>query len=239
MSVFFNTSINIHHEKERDISVTECFSELYNSVLVVEKITKTKQVWYLTDYSRKNASEYIVFDGNKPFENIYSVFDKRYKKNFPLINESIWNGQPDGQACSITHYMKFILDPRKSNVLIDIDEMATNSSDMIDSLLLLSQRDNRIWIMVDSKGYWLHEKNVFPDRVYVGWMLYLPHKILPELVPEAAQVVPVMNGDTQKGTIIVSTNEIFDGSKKEHIEKANDIEIRLLDLGYLPLMTEL
>ncbi|EAN1751305.1 immunity 52 family protein [Salmonella enterica] len=44
---------------------------------------------------------------------------------------------------------------------------------------------------------------------------------------------------TQKGTIVVSTEEIFDGNNKEHIGKANDIEIKLLDLGLLPLMTEL
>ncbi|WP_448949750.1 hypothetical protein [Klebsiella pneumoniae] len=51
--------------------------------------------------------------------------------------------------------------------------------------------------------------------------------------------MPVMDGDNQKGTIIVSTEEIFDGNNKEHIGKANDIEIKLLDLGLLPLMTEL
>ncbi|ELY2698201.1 immunity 52 family protein, partial [Cronobacter sakazakii] len=38
---------------------------------------------------------------------------------------------------------------------------------------------------------------------------------------------------------VVSTDEIFDGNNIEHIRKANDIEIRLLDLGFLPLMTEL
>lgn len=48
-----------------------------------------------------------------------------------------------------------------------------------------------------------------------------------------------MDGENQKGTIIVSTEEIFDGKKREHIGKANDIEIKLLDLGLLPLMTEL
>ncbi len=69
--------------------------------------------------------------------------------------------------------------------------------------------------------------------------LYIPHIVLTELIPEAARVVPVMDGDNQKGTIIVSTEEIFDGNNKEHIGKANDIEIKLLDLGLLPLMTEL
>lgn len=79
----------------------------------------------------------------------------------------------------------------------------------------------------------------FPDRIYVGWMLYLPHVVLPELIPEAAKIVPVFDGEKQKGTIIVSTEEEFDGSNKEHINKANNIEIKLLDLGLLPLMVEL
>lgn len=44
---------------------------------------------------------------------------------------------------------------------------------------------------------------------------------LTELIPEAARVVPVMDGDNQeKRTIIVSTEEIFDGNNKEHIGKA-------------------
>ncbi|HAS0918211.1 DotU family type IV/VI secretion system protein [Enterobacter cloacae] len=55
----------------------------------------------------------------------------------------------------------------------------------------------------------------------------------------AAKIVPIIENAKQKGTIVVSTEEIFDGSNKEHIGKANDIEIKLLDLGLLPLMTEL
>ncbi|MXC98362.1 hypothetical protein FQ003_24110, partial [Escherichia coli] len=51
--------------------------------------------------------------------------------------------------------------------------------------------------------------------------------------------VPVFEGEKQKGTIVVSTEDVFDGNNKEHIGKANDIEIRLLDLGLLPLLTEL
>ncbi|SAU05251.1 Uncharacterised protein [Klebsiella pneumoniae] len=44
-----------------------------------------------------------------------------------------------------------------------------------------------------------------------------------------------MDGDNQKGTIIVSTEEIFDGNNKEHIGKANDIEIKLRILAYCHL----
>lgn len=70
-------------------------------------------------------------------------------------------------------------------------------------------------------------------------MLFIPAIILPNLIPGAARVVPVLKDSKQIGTIVVSTEEIFDGNNKEHIGKANDIEIRLLDLGLLPLLTEL
>ncbi|TGC12227.1 hypothetical protein CRU79_24870 [Escherichia sp. E4385] len=70
-------------------------------------------------------------------------------------------------------------------------------------------------------------------------MLFIPAIVLPDLIPEAARVIPVLKDNKQIGTIVVSTEEIFDGNNKEHIGKANDIEIKLLDLGLLPLMTEL
>ncbi|EIH4171906.1 immunity 52 family protein, partial [Escherichia coli] len=55
----------------------------------------------------------------------------------------------------------------------------------------------------------------------------------------AAKIVPVSDGEKQRGTIVVSTEEVFDGNNTEHIGKSNDIEIRLLELGLLPLLTEL
>ncbi|EGT4423402.1 immunity 52 family protein [Cronobacter sakazakii] len=239
MNELFNTSINIHSLNAYDITVADCVNELYRSALVIRNLTKKNQTWYLTGYSRRDALKYVVFNGDEPNKNIMDIFQCHYKKNHPLVNESIWNGQPDGLACSISHFMKFIDNPKKSNLIIDIDQMVMNTSDMIDSLLLLAEGKNKTWISVDSKGYWYLDRNIFPDRIYVGWMLYLPHVVLPEIVPEAAKVVPVSDGEKQKGTIVISTDEIFDGNNIEHIRKANDIEIRLLDLGLLPLMTEL
>lgn len=238
MSDFFNLSINIHSLKESNIAISDCFYELDRSAKVVKKLTRQEQEWYLTGYSKKEALKYAVFNGNEPSQNAVNILEQHYKTNHPLINESIWNGQADGAACSISHYMKLIDNPRKSNIIIDIDQQVSQTSDVIDSLSLLAKGKNRTWIKVDSKGYWRKDRNVFPDRLYVGWMLYIPHVVLPELIPEAAKIVPVIENEKQKGTIVVSTEEIFDGNNKEHISKANDIEIKLMDLGLLPLMTE-
>lgn len=94
-------------------------------------------------------------------------------------------------------------------------------------------------LFLKKNGYDEVYKKVFPDRISCGWMLFIPAIILPNLIPGAARVVPVLKDSKQIGTIVVSTEEIFDGNNKEHIGKANDIEIRLLDLGLLPLLTEL
>ncbi|MFP3526429.1 Imm52 family immunity protein, partial [Pantoea sp. SIMBA_072] len=48
-------------------------------------------------------------------------------------------------------------------------------------------------------------KQVFDDKPGVGWMLYLPHVITQQQVPEARALIPVPEaGKKQTGTIIVS-----------------------------------
>lgn len=110
---------------------------------------------------------------------------------------------------------------------------------MIFFIKAITKGKEKTYAFINTNGYWLNDRNVFPDRACVGWMLYIPSILLPELIPEAARVVPVMCEGKQKGTIVVSTEDVFDGNNKEHIGKANDIEIRLVELGFLPLMTEL
>lgn len=54
-----------------------------------------------------------------------------------------------------------------------------------------------IYATVNTNGYWNNGNNVFPDRICVGWMIYIPSIILPELIPEAAKIVPVSDGEKQ------------------------------------------
>nr|WP_322740251.1 Imm52 family immunity protein [Providencia rustigianii] len=48
-----------------------------------------------------------------------------------------------------------------------------------------------------------------------------------------------MDNDKNKGTLIISTDHVFDGSNKDDIKKANEIEIQLTALGLLPLIREI
>jgi len=71
-------------------------------------------------------------------------------------------------------------------------------------------------------------------------MLYLPRVLTAAQVPEARDLIPVMDGKRQRGTIIVSViDEPFSATNKEHVAVANAIEKRLVDQDLLPLYTEL
>jgi len=83
-------------------------------------------------------------------------------------------------------------------------------------------------------------KNVFPDRPGAGWMLYLPFAINAHQVPEAADVIKIMDdkGKAQQGSLIITVAETFDAQNPEHIKKANAIETRLVDQDLLPTNRE-
>jgi len=239
MNALFNTEIKVHFENDTDIQTDECLNDMFVVSREIEKLVGKEKKWFFAGYSKKDALKSIAFDNNGPTENAINIVSRHYKKNKPLINESIWDGGKEGESCSISHYMMFILNPRKGMLVIGTDEKVESIEKMISMVMFLACTRAKSYITVDSKGYRLKGESVFPDRIYVGWMLYIPHIVLPHLLPQAAKVIPVIDGEEQKGTIVVSTEDIFDGSNKEHIGKANDLEIRLLDLGLLPLITEL
>jgi hypothetical protein len=83
-------------------------------------------------------------------------------------------------------------------------------------------------------------QQVFPNRPGAGWMLYLPRVLSVKEVPEARELIPVMEGKKQKGTVVVSViDEVFSADNPEHVKIANAIEVRLADQDLLPRYSDL
>jgi hypothetical protein len=234
-------SANAYYEDTRPPDVELCLDELFYISRLIDSLLKTKKRWYEKGYSRKQALEHIVFNHDKAESDVIERWRKQIKKDFPLIIEGVWDGEVESRICSINYIKKHIENLKKTNLDVSItcDEGEINGTNVVEFITSLVCNKKYVYASINTNGYWNNSNNVFPDRIPVGWMIYVPHIIMPNLITEAAKVVPVMDGDKQKGTIIVSTEEIFDGNNKEHIGRANDIEIKLLDLGLLPLMTEL
>lgn len=234
-------SANAYYKDTRPPSVELCLDELFYISGLIDVLLGTKKKWYEKGYSRKQALEHVVFNHKKAEPHVIERWRSRVKKDYPLIIEGVWDGEIDSKICSINYIKKHIEDVKKTNLDVSItcNEMDISLDKVIALLTSLVCDKGIIYATVNTNGYWNNGNNVFPDRVCVGWMIYIPSIILPELIPEAAKIVPVSDGEKQRGTIVVSTEEVFDGNNKEHIGKSNDIEIRLLDLGLLPLLTEL
>lgn len=227
--------------KSDDIQLSEIIEHFIFIISAIDIFTQTKKTWYETGYSRKNALSQVAFQCGSITDNTYIKWEHRYKKSKPLFVESIWDANDDNHSYGISYRKMFYDETNRASVEISLVPGTSENilTHFITLISKLSSYFNCSYMSVDSKGYSVLGRSVFPDRLAVGWMLYIPHVVLPELIHEAARIVPVVDGEKQKGTIVVSTEDIFEGSNKEHVGKANDIEIRLLDLGLLPLMTEI
>ncbi|MEB0952930.1 Imm52 family immunity protein [Citrobacter sedlakii] len=227
--------------KNDDIQLSQIIEHFTFIISQINNLSQVEKDWYETGYSRKQALNQVAFQNGSITDNTRLKWERRYKKNIPMFVDSVWDANDDENSCGIS-YRKMFYD-EKNRVSVELSLVVNNEGTLlcrfISFLSHLALFFNCSYISIVSNGYNLLGRNVFPDRLAVGWMLYIPYMVLIELIPEAARVVPVMEGEKQKGTIVVSTEEIFDGNNKEHIGKANDIEIKLLDLGFLPLMTEL
>lgn len=234
-------SANAYYEDIQTPSVELCLDELFYISELIDVLLGTKKKWYEKGYSRKQALDHIVFNHKKAEPHVIERWRSQVKKNHPLIIEGVWDGEVDSKICSINYIKKHVDNIKKTNldVIITCNETDISIEKVVALLTSLVCDKGQIYAPINTNGYWNNERNVFPDRICVGWMIYIPAIILPRLIPEAAKIIPIFDSEKQKGTIVVSTEEIFDGNNKDHIGKANDIEIRLLDLGLLPLMTEL
>ncbi|MBD3774188.1 MAG: immunity 52 family protein [Rhodobacteraceae bacterium] len=76
--------------------------------------------------------------------------------------------------------------------------------------------------------YSMH-RGVYPHREFLGWMGYVDQALLPAQLPEASRVERL-----GEGTLILAT-DLLDLSSSAAVEQVNRVEIRLAELGLLPV----
>lgn len=150
----------------------------------------------------------------------------------------VWNGTEDDGAIAYT--ATYSSGPFPSTLNFSSKEVASlrDSSIVIKLVKAIVGLWEPMVIQIAPGGYL--EKSVFPDRPGAGWMLYLPISIEARQVPEASDVIKIMDekGKTQRGSLIVTVAEPFDMQNPEHIKKANAIETRLVDQDLLPATSD-
>ncbi|CAQ82594.1 MULTISPECIES: Imm52 family immunity protein [Photorhabdus] len=233
--------INVRYEQQETITPHTALMDLFHTTRQIDIFFGKKKSWYLTGYSRKQALQHIVFDEQGPTEVAIKDFEKDYKKNFPILITGIWDGEKDELSSSISYKKMRRISPNwvwlEMNLRIDSSQFEI--SRLIDLIKYLASSRTSPYIQVENNGYTVKGRQVFPDRLSVGWMLYQPRIIDQSYLPMAEDVLPVYQNDQQIGTLIITKKGIFDGENQDDIDKSNDVEIQLLNLGLLPLITEI
>lgn len=150
----------------------------------------------------------------------------------------VWNGEEDSGG--MTYTTTYMSNHIPSNLRLAEDSVPAFQD--YQNIVKLIRAILEIWqpmvVKVTPSGY--DEQKIFPDRPPVGWMIYLPFEVSAKQIPEAAQTIPIFgHGKEVRGTIIVSTTEVFDVKNSEHIKTANAIETRLVDQDLLPTIRDL
>ena len=219
-------SIKIDMKLDSVMSLNNLINLFLDMVFLSDTITKKKEVhWYFKGKDLEDALKRKVLENNIPT----SLF---YKKKGVSVIESIW---AEGKSLTISsvdaalHY----------NLSFDLRDITNLSREnILNEMIIFLEKLKVMCICIDTNDYEYKERNVFPDRLPVGWMLYLNKKITQEQLPMAAELIHIEN-EKNNGTLIISTDHVFDGSDKDDIKKANEIEIQLTGLGLLPVIKDI
>jgi hypothetical protein len=150
----------------------------------------------------------------------------------------LWNGDDSGKTgASLVLSADLLRYPSRIQLSLDGHPSTPrlgNYRETAEFVAMLARDANAILCFVYSEtGY--GNRMTFQDRDGVGWMLYLPHILTEQDIPEAGALIPVDKDGRRIGTIIVSvTDSIFDHRNPEHLRRAQAIEVRLVSLDLLP-----
>lgn len=217
----------------------EHFGFLWRIARLFEPFGLPIDIWRPPAPTRKKSLANAAFDRNGPTSAALEI-QRIQDEKVELTNyrrTGVWSGSEKGKGGAIS--VSLSSDPGLPTCLLYLQ---FNDVDALERMVgiqqfMLGLLD--IWpfasdIQVGPLKYFTTQQ-VFPKRPGAGWMLYLPTAITREQLPEAAALMPVIERDQQKGTIIVSISDgAFSSDNPEHVKTANAIEIRLADQDLLP-----
>jgi hypothetical protein len=226
--------------KQADLpSQTEHLGYLWQVAKLLEPFGFPLERWYPPASTPKKSLKTPAFERDGPtpaaVERLRVEDEKELTTDYRIT--SVWNGneKAGGSAFSVSLSVHAGLPTCVFNIQFYDVETLCDASNMQRLVLGLLE----IWpaasvIEVGPTMYYTC-RVVFPRRPGAGWMLYLPKTISSTQLPEAAELVPVMEGDKQRGTLIVSVaDEVFSVDNADHVRISNAIEVRLADQDLLP-----
>ncbi|UQY36813.1 immunity 52 family protein [Pseudomonas fulva] len=236
--MFIKFSFMLRFDKPRIAAISRQvqLERTYKFLLGLAEIHPILGDWFLQGSSKNDALSRQVI--NNP-QHLHDEAQRNFDADFPRwLRFSLWNGQDDplkgGLAFSYSAHdldsmacmrfedggaiISFIPDVRRASV--KIIQLALSLWPEID------------WAVLAPRDHYLRNKT-FKDRQTIGWIGFCPQALKASDFPDADELIDVPG----RGTIVVSCPQVMDQDNLEHVQRVGNIDIKLMELGYLPMFS--
>lgn len=238
-----NISLRFRLQQHQLPSDTEQLSDLWKAAKLLEPHGFPLAEWYPPADTPEHSMLNRAFEDDGPSAAALAILRaEKQEDEFPgLRSFGVWNGKEGLDGAALESSLSIL--PGSPACSFELQSKGVPALAHYDTMLSFVRGLLDIWspasIEVGPYKYFSMQQ-VFPNRPGAGWMLYLPRVIDATQLPEAHELVKVMDGRKQRGTIVVSVaDDAFSAENPEHVKVANAIEVRLADQGLLPRYADL
>jgi hypothetical protein len=191
--------------------------------------------WFLQGNSVAEAQRYDLF---KDFQRCYEK-EARLKRNKEADRGGpsgfllgVWNGHTEVDQGMSTFSVRGWGDTDSFSLRLpwrtEVSENLFRIPTLVAIIHTAAKRWPLRWVHVSSDEY-QRDKLLLRGFRGVGWMAYVPAILAASDFPEAAQIIHLGT----LGSVVVTTNEVFSSENPDHVERANNIAVKLFDRGLL------
>ncbi|WP_370578499.1 hypothetical protein ABX014_21265 [Snodgrassella alvi] len=163
---------------------------------------------------------------------------QRYNKEKDRFSLAIWDKKTEQSALLYMLSDEGSGQSFKVRIIIDFRSLEITLDDAQKFCLALSEHFDDAYITVNNN--YSEDKMVFPDRLSAAWMIYLPKvQLSHNIVPQAFDVIsPTDHEGHAAGSLVVTVPHFFDERNTDDIKAVRRVDIKLHELGLLPLYVD-
>ena len=235
-----NIVFEIYFNPKKYLSLLTCIEHVNNILKIQQQYLYKEQDWYLCSTSKKKSSIYKGFDKDGVTEIGLKKMTQEYHKDKRHFCLAIWDKKTEEAALVYSIYEQTCGQPFKVKIRLDYDILLSEIEliNIQKFCLALSEQFDDAYIMVNNN--YSNYKMAFPDRLSAAWMIYLPKvQLSHNIVPQAFDVIsPTDHEGHAAGSLVVTLPHFFDDMNTDDIKAVNSVDIKLRELGLLPLYAD-
>ena len=234
-----NIVFEIYFNPKKYLSLLTCIEQINGILKIQHQYLVKRQDWYLCATSKKEASIYKMFDKDGVTEIGLKKMTQRYNKEKDRFSLAIWDKKTEQSALLYMLSDEGSGQSFKVRIIIDFRSLEITLDDAQKFCLALSEHFDDAYITVNNN--YSNYKMAFPDRLSAAWMIYLPKvQLSHNIVPQAFDVIsPTDHEGHAAGSLVVTVPHFFDERNTDDIKAVRRVDIKLHELGLLPLYADL